>query len=101
MNMLQITVFIDEDDMLNGERLSEHIMRYLMHHRIDGASAFITHLGYGRTHHLHHPKKIGAADERSLMIVFVDTEEKVAVVLPYLKEIVRDGLLYSQKVERI
>ncbi len=99
--MIQVSIFIDEDDMFNGERLSDYIMHYLMRNHIDGASAFITLLGYGRKHHLHRPKNIGAADERSIMILFIDTEEKVAAVIPHLHEAVRGGLITSQKVERL
>jgi PII-like signaling protein len=35
------------------------------------------------------------------MIVFIDDEEKVLQVLPHLREVLGDGLIVSQKVERL
>jgi len=99
--MLEIRMFLDEDDMHLDKRLDEYIMRYLMHHGVRGASVFSAMTGYGRQHHLHHRKSIGTADEGPLMILFVEEEEKVREVLPHLKEVMRDGLIVSARVDRL
>ncbi len=99
--MVEVTVFLDEADLFEGKPMHEHIMRYLMHHEIAGASMFSAMMGYGRKHHLHHPRKIGGMDEEPIMIVFVDEEDKVRAVLPHLKEIVREGLIVQKRVERV
>jgi len=99
--MLEIRLFLDEDDMHEGKRLDEHIMRYLMHHGIAGASVISIDTGYGRQHHLHHRRSIGSADEGPLMILFIDEEEKVRSVLPHLKEVMRDGLIVAARVDRV
>ena len=57
--------------------------------------------GYGHKRHLHYPKKIGAADEVPIMILFVDEEAKMREVLPLLKEVVREGLITVKNVERV
>ena len=98
--MIEVTVFLDEDDMYNGKILYEYIMQYLIHHHVRGASIFAAMGGYGAKRHLHYPKKIGAADEGPLMILFIDEEEKVNTVLPHLKEIVREGLIVTKNVQR-
>ncbi len=98
--MLEVTIFLDEDDMFNNESLHQYIMKYLLHHHIMGASMFAAMGGYGTKRHLHNPRKIGAADEGPMMILFIDDEEKVGVVLPHLKEIVAEGLIVLKKVER-
>jgi PII-like signaling protein len=99
--MLEITLFLDEDDRHEGKQMQEYIMRYLMHHGIMGATVFAATMGYGHKHHLHRPKGLGTSDEGPIMIVFIDDEAKVRNVLPHLKEIVREGLIVATKVERI
>jgi uncharacterized protein len=97
--MLEVTIFLDEDDMHNNESLYQYIMKYLLHHHIKGASVFAAMGGYGAKRHLHYPRKIGAADEGPLMILFIDEDEKVLSVLPHLKEVVSEGLMVMRKVE--
>ena len=99
--MLEIRLFLDEEDMHEGKRLDEYIMRYLMHHGIMGASVFPAVMGYGKKHHLHHTRTIGSADEGPLMILVIDEEEKLRAVLPHLKEVMRDGLMVAQRVDRL
>ena len=99
--MLEVTIFLDEDDIHQGKPMHEHIMHHLMHHTIMGATVFTGMGGYGHKRHLHYPKKIGAADEVPLMILFVDEEAKVRAVLPHLKEVVKEGLITIKSVERV
>jgi PII-like signaling protein len=99
--MLEVSVFLDEDDLHEGKRMYEHILRYLMHHDIMGATVFSALGGYGRKHHLNFPKRIGTTDEGPLMIVFIDEDSKVAAVLPHIKEVVRGGLVITKHVDRV
>jgi PII-like signaling protein len=98
--MLEVTIFLDEDDMINDQSLYQYIMKYLLHHHIRGASVFTAMGGYGAKRHLHYPRKIGAADEGPLMILAIDEEEKIRAILPHLKEVVAEGLIVLKKVEQ-
>ena len=99
--MLEVNLFLDENDLYEGKQMLEYIMRYLMHHSIIGASVFSAMMGYGHKHHLHHPQKIGNVDERPIVILFIDEEEKIRQVLPHLKQIIDEGMITVKKVERI
>lgn len=99
--MVEVTMFLDEDDQYQGKPMHEYIMRYLMHHNILGASMFTAFMGYGHKHHLHHPRKIGALDEAPIMILFIDEEENVRAVIPHLKEIIKEGLIVQKSVQRV
>ncbi len=98
--MLEISMFLDEDDLYEGQPMHEAIMRYLMHHGIMGASVFAASMGYGHRHHLHHRRGLGTVDERPIMIVFIDEASKVHSVLPHLKKILQDGLIVAKTVEQ-
>jgi uncharacterized protein len=99
--MLEVRVFLDEDDLHEGKRTYEHIMRYLMHHGISGATMFSAVGGFGHRHHLNFPRRIGATDEGPIMILFIDEETKVRSVIPHLKEVVREGLIVMNQVEHV
>jgi len=98
--MLEVTIFLDEDDRYNNEPLHEYIMKYLLHHHVKGATVFSAIGGYGEKRHLHYPRKLGASDEGPLMILFIDEDEKINSVLPHLKEAVAEGMIVFKKVER-
>lgn len=99
--MLEVKIFFDVEDMHNGKKTDEYIMRYLMHHHIHGATTFLGSKGYGAHHHLNEPGQIGASDALPVMILFVDEEARVRQVLPHLKEVVAEGLIIVNSVERI
>ncbi len=99
--MVEVSIFLDEDDMYDGKRMYEYILRYLMHHNIMGASVFEAMGGYGHKHHLNFPRQIGASDEGPIMLMFIDEEQKVRTVLPHIKEVVRDGLIVMKQAERL
>ncbi len=98
--MLEVSVFLDADDVHEGNRTYEYIVRYLMHHQVMGASVFEAMSGYGNKHHFNHPGIIGGTDEEPIMIVFIDDDDKVRAVLPHIKEVTKGGLIVLKRVER-
>ncbi len=99
--MLEVKIFLDEDDKYQDKPLHEYIMRYLMRNQIMGAIIFPSIMGFGHKHHLHTPTKFGNVDERPIMILFIDEKSKVQAVLPHIKEVVLEGLVVTSKVDII
>ncbi len=97
--MVQAQIYLDQDDMYQEEPLSEHILRYLMHHEIRGATLFRADRGYGAQRHLHAPGRIGTLDERPIMITFIDTSTHVRAILPYIRSLLTDGIIVTSQVE--
>jgi uncharacterized protein len=98
--MIEVKVFFDEDDRHGEQSTYNYLMHYLLHQQIRGATLFSAMMGYGQKHHLHSPKRIGATDERPLMIMFIEDEEKVNSVLPHIKEVVKQGLITTHEVKQ-
>ncbi len=99
--MLEVKIFIDAEDMYDGKKLDDYILRYLMHHHIHGATVFQGSKGFGAHHHLNEPRQIAASDALPVMILFADEEQRIVQILPHLKEVVGEGLITIHKVERI
>ncbi len=99
--MLEVNIFLDENDRRDNRPMHEYVVHFLMHHQIRGASIFAAMGGYGHKHHLHLPKRIGATDEAPILIVFIDEEEKILGVLPHLKEVIKEGLIVVKEVKVI
>ncbi len=99
--MVEIKIFLDEGDRHEDGLMYEYIMRYLMHHNIQGACILPVFAGFGSKHHLHLPKSIGSVDEVPLVILFIDEDEKVNLVLPHLKEILKKNLIIKTSIEKI
>ncbi len=99
--MIEVKIFFDAEDRHNGKRLDEYILRYLMHHHVRGATTFVGSKGFGAHHHLNEPDQLGASDALPVMIMFIEEESRVHQVLPHLKEVVAQGLIVVNNVERI
>jgi uncharacterized protein len=98
--MIEVKIFFDEDDRHEEQSTYDYLMHYLLHQHIRGATLFSAMMGYGQKHHLHFPERIGATDERPLMILFIEDEEKVNSVLPHIKEVVKQGLITTHEVKQ-
>jgi len=101
LKMIQVQVFIDAEDIYDGRSLHEYIMRYLLHHKIHGATMFTGTMGFGAHHHLHHPEQLAASDSQPIMITFVDEASLVNNVIPHLKSVVKQGLIIAHEVNAL
>jgi PII-like signaling protein len=97
--MVEIKIFLDEGDRHGDSLMYEYIMRYLMHHEIQGACILPVFAGFGSKHHLHLPKAWGSVDEVPLVLLFIDEDDKIKKVLPHIKEIIKKGLIVRTNVE--
>ncbi len=99
--MLEVKIFIDTEDLYGSSTLHEAILRYLLHHGIKGATLFRGVMGFGAHHHLHEPRRFAASDATPMMIVFIDEEERIRKLIPSLKEMVAQGLIVANRVEKL
>ena len=94
----RVTVFVGETDRYDGHALYQAIVTMLHAEGIAGASATRGILGYGGSHSSH---LVDLADDLPISIVFVDSAEAVARVLPKLDEMVQTGLVIVEDVQAI
>ena len=66
-----------------------------------GATAIKGFLGFGAKSHMHTAKLLRLSEDLPIIIEIVDSEEKINRFLPYLDEMVKEGLITLEKVHVI
>ena len=97
--MLEAKIFIDDSDIYKAEQMVDYVVRFLLQHKIKGATVFGGRIGFGKHHHLYNPGLIGSTDSIPLMVLFIDEDDKVKSLLPELKNIISDSLIVFNKTE--
>ncbi|AYB31719.1 DUF190 domain-containing protein [Chryseolinea soli] len=97
--MLQAQIFIDKDELHGSQPLFEYIIRFLIRHKIKGATAFRGHIGFGLNQHLKRPDDLFSFDEPPMMITFIDEDEKVINTVSQLRKEFKNGLIITHPVE--
>lgn len=57
--------------------------------------------GYGASARIHHASVLSFNKDAPLMMSIIDSEQKIATLLPHLDAMVQDGLIAISKVEAI
>lgn len=91
-----LLIFIDETDTWGEARvpLFEAIVEKLVDADIDGATVHTGIMGFGANRTLHKKGLFGITDDRPVTISAVDNEARLRSVLPVLKEMVQEGLIF-------
>ena len=88
-----LVVFVDETDMWDNLPLYEAVIKKLAKHKIVGATAVEGVMGYGAHGKLHKRGLFGVSDDKPIMIVSVDHEEKLKKAIPEIQRMVIEGLI--------
>ena len=93
----KVTIHLNEDTSSRSNYLSHEILALLLKRGVAGATVLRPEAGFGSHHRLHTPE--GGADNAKhmpLRIEFIDNEHNVKALLPFLEELVTDGLIEAQ-----
>jgi PII-like signaling protein len=58
-------------------------------------------MGFGANSRIHAAKLLTLSDDLPIIIEIVDTEEKISEILPFLDEVVKEGLVTMEKMKVI
>lgn len=89
-------IFVDETDTWAESRvpLYEAIVESLMHAGIAGATVQSGIMGFGANRQMHRKRLFGVTDERPVTITVVENEAKLRSLLPKLRSMVTEGLVF-------
>jgi uncharacterized protein len=96
-----LRIFIGESDTIHGKPLYEAIVLKARELNLAGATVLRGIMGYGASSRLHTAKILRLSEDMPVVIEIVDTEEKIKLILPFLDEHVKEGLITLEKVQVI
>lgn len=98
---LLLRIFIGESDMKKSKALYEQIVIKARELNMAGATVTRGIMGFGADSRMHTAKLLRLSEDLPVIIELVDTEEKINALIPYLDEVVTEGLITLEKVRII
>ncbi|MGK7394449.1 MAG: DUF190 domain-containing protein [Candidatus Cyclobacteriaceae bacterium M3_2C_046] len=98
-NAQLLRIFIGEADETGGKPLYESIVHKAHQLNIAGATVLRGILGYGARSHIHSSKFLRLSEDLPVVIEMVDAADKIKQILPYLDEVVIEGLVTLEEVK--
>jgi uncharacterized protein len=96
-----LRIFIGEGDHWHGQPLYEAIVLKAREIHMAGATVLRGPMGFGARSRLHTTKILRLSEDLPLVIEFVDAKEKIDELMPYIDEMVQEGLVTLERVQVI
>ncbi|MCA1657058.1 MAG: DUF190 domain-containing protein [Actinobacteria bacterium] len=95
----RLTIFVGEADHHGHTPLATEIVHRAHRAGLAGASVFRGIEGYGASNHIHTTRILSLSDDLPIVVIIVDTDERIAAFLPDLDELITEGLVIVDDVE--
>ena len=96
-----LRIFVGESDKWEGTPLYEAIVNKARELHLAGATVLRGPMGFGAHSRLHTAKILRLSEDLPMVIEIVDSREKIDLLLPYIDEMVTEGLVTLEKVQVI
>jgi len=96
-----LCIFVGETDQYKGKALYEQIVIKARELNLAGATVLRGVMGFGADSRMHSAKILRLSEDLPIVIEIVDTEEKLDTLIPFLDEVVTEGLITLEKVRVI
>lgn len=96
-----LRIFIGESDHWQGKPLYEAIVLKARELHLAGATVLRGPMGYGASSRLHTAKILRLSEDLPMIVEIVDSREKIGELLPFVDEVVQEGLVTLERVEVI
>ncbi len=93
-----LRIFIGESDTWHGRPLYQAIVERVRGDGLAGATVIRGIEGFGAHSHLHTSRILRLSEDLPIVIEIVDTEERIAAILPLLDEMVTEGMVTIEPV---
>jgi len=95
----QISIYLNEGDMIGELHLHEVVVRRLLHAHVAGATVVRGLMGYGKHNQVHRKHLLGISDDRPVIVTAVDDYDHLTALLPELKQLVPGRLIIINEVD--
>lgn len=96
-----LRIYFGENDKCKGKPLYEVIVQKCRELDIAGATVFRGIEGYGASTLVRRSHLLSFSSDLPVMVSIIDTQEKLQKLLPFLDEVVSEGLIAMSDVEVI
>src|SRR5215475_6144047 len=96
-----LRIFIGESDKWQGRPLYEAIVMKAREIHMAGATVLRGPMGFGAKSRLHTAKILRLSEDLPLVIEMVDSKEKIDELMPFIDEMVQEGLVTLERVQVI
>jgi PII-like signaling protein len=96
-----LRIFIGESDSFNHKPLYEAIVLKAREAGLAGATVLRGVMGFGKNSILHTAKILRLSEDLPMVVEIIDSKEKVENFLPFLDQMIKDGLVTVEKVRVI
>jgi PII-like signaling protein len=94
---VKVTLYLSDGAKHHGVPVYSSILDYLFHSGIAGATVVKGVAGFGSRHRLHSAHILEISDHLPIKIEFIESREKVDLVLPELEKRTGSGLIEIQE----
>jgi PII-like signaling protein len=98
---LLVRIFIGETDTYKGRLLYEAIVLKARELNLAGATVLRGIMGFGAASRIHSAKLLRLSEDMPVIVEIVDTKEEIDKILPFLDEVVEQGLITLEKAQVI
>lgn len=96
-----LRIFIGESDRWEGKPLYEAIVLKARELHMAGATVLRGPMGFGAHSRMHTAKILRLSEDLPIVIEIVDAKEKIDQLLPYIDQMVEEGLVTLERVRVI
>ena len=96
-----LRIFIGESDTHGGRPLYSAIVRLARGKGLAGATVLRGLEGFGASSRIHTARVLRLSEDLPIVVEIVDTEEKIATILPELDSMVTQGMMTLEKAHVI
>jgi PII-like signaling protein len=96
-----LRIFLGESDRHDGRPLYEAIVLKARELHLAGATVIRGSMGFGAHSRLHTAKVLRLSGDLPIVVEIVDSREKIDELMPFIDEMVTEGLVTLERVEVI
>ena len=96
---VRLTIYLGESDQYKGRPAFKAVVELLRSEGLWGATVTRGIYGYGKRSRLHTASALRLSEDLPLVVVAVDTEQKLLPLIPRLSEMVKGGLITVDDVK--
>jgi len=98
---LLVRVFVGESDTYHGRLLYEAIVLKARELNLAGATVLRGIMGFGAASRIHSAKLLRLSEDMPVIVEIVDTKDEIDKIMPFLDEVVVQGLITLEKAQVI